>query len=77
MDLIFPLESHASIGPTFWGLNSDWIMCDKGRRQSPIDIQTSAIVHDPHLDSLRADSNLVSHFLDPVRPSQPQTHAQI
>uniref|UniRef100_A0A6G1S9A2 Carbonic anhydrase-related protein 10 n=1 Tax=Aceria tosichella TaxID=561515 RepID=A0A6G1S9A2_9ACAR len=51
-------------GPSYWGLlNSDWFMCEKGRRQSPIDLNTKALVYDPHLAPLRADNNLISGVL--------------
>lgn len=34
-------------------------MCDKGRRQSPINIDTRALVYDPLIGALRVDNNLV------------------
>ncbi|XP_078507048.1 carbonic anhydrase-related protein 11 [Lissotriton helveticus] len=41
-------------GPAFWGLvNSAWNLCTIGKRQSPIDINTSEIVFDPFLPPLR------------------------
>jgi carbonic anhydrase len=61
---------HPQPGPSYWGLmNSDWFLCDKGRRQSPIDVNTKALVYDPHLTPLRADNNLVSVF--PAVPACP------
>lgn len=49
-------------GPSYWGLlNPDWFLCDKGHRQSPINIDISSLVYDPHLEPLRTgDNNLVS-----------------
>lgn len=48
-------------GPKYWGLiNPDWQICDKGARQSPINIETNALVYDPDLTPLHADNNLVS-----------------
>lgn len=37
-------------GPAFWGLiNPEWNMCNKGRRQSPIDISPDKLLFDPDL----------------------------
>uniref|UniRef100_A0A803KDW2 Carbonic anhydrase-related protein 11 n=1 Tax=Xenopus tropicalis TaxID=8364 RepID=A0A803KDW2_XENTR len=41
-------------GPAFWGLvNSAWNLCTIGKRQSPININTSQIIFDPFLPPLR------------------------
>ncbi|XP_066461859.1 carbonic anhydrase-related protein 11 isoform X2 [Eleutherodactylus coqui] len=41
-------------GPAFWGLvNSAWNLCTIGKRQSPININTSQIIFDPFLSPLR------------------------
>ncbi|XP_029440298.1 carbonic anhydrase-related protein 11 [Rhinatrema bivittatum] len=41
-------------GPAFWGLvNAAWNLCAVGKRQSPIDINTSQVVFDPFLPPLR------------------------
>lgn len=34
-------------------------MCDKGKRQSPIDIRTHDLLYDPNLGELIIESNLV------------------
>ncbi|PIN94272.1 hypothetical protein AB205_0213700, partial [Aquarana catesbeiana] len=40
--------------PAFWGLvNSAWNLCTIGKRQSPININTSQIIFDPFLPPLR------------------------
>ncbi|XP_053547005.1 carbonic anhydrase-related protein 10-like, partial [Bombina bombina] len=45
-------------GPAFWGLvNSAWNLCTIGKRQSPIDINTSQIIFDPFLPPLRLTMN--------------------
>uniref|UniRef100_A0A3B3ZN32 Alpha-carbonic anhydrase domain-containing protein n=1 Tax=Periophthalmus magnuspinnatus TaxID=409849 RepID=A0A3B3ZN32_9GOBI len=39
--------------PSFWGLvNSAWNLCAIGKRQSPIDVETSHMIFDPYLDGL-------------------------
>uniref|UniRef100_A0A668AHH4 Carbonic anhydrase 10 n=1 Tax=Myripristis murdjan TaxID=586833 RepID=A0A668AHH4_9TELE len=43
--------------PSFWGLvNSAWNLCAMGKRQSPIDIETSHMIFDPHLTPLRLNT---------------------
>lgn len=37
-------------GPTMWGnMNNEWYMCNKGRNQSPIDIDPNILLFDPSL----------------------------
>ncbi|KAK9397534.1 carbonic anhydrase-related protein 11 [Crotalus adamanteus] len=41
-------------GPPFWGLvNSAWSLCAIGKRQSPVDVNTSQMIFDPFLPPLR------------------------
>ncbi|XP_043944814.1 carbonic anhydrase-related protein 10-like [Protopterus annectens] len=41
-------------GPPFWGLvNSAWNLCTVGKRQSPVNINTSHVVFDPFLPPLK------------------------
>ncbi|XP_053205085.1 carbonic anhydrase-related protein 10-like isoform X2 [Panonychus citri] len=41
-------------GPHFWGrTNPKWVLCNKGRRQSPIDIDPEALLFDPFLSPLQ------------------------
>uniref|UniRef100_A0A3Q2P5Z7 Carbonic anhydrase 10 n=1 Tax=Fundulus heteroclitus TaxID=8078 RepID=A0A3Q2P5Z7_FUNHE len=43
--------------PSFWGLvNSAWNLCAIGKRQSPIDVETSHMIFDPHLTPLRLNT---------------------
>ncbi|XP_037332341.1 carbonic anhydrase-related protein 10-like isoform X3 [Pungitius pungitius] len=43
--------------PSFWGLvHSAWNLCAIGRRQSPIDIETSHLIFDPYLTPLRLNT---------------------
>ncbi|XP_063327211.1 carbonic anhydrase-related protein 10-like isoform X2 [Pelmatolapia mariae] len=43
--------------PSFWGLvNSAWNLCAIGKRQSPIDIETSHMIFDPYLTPLRLNT---------------------
>ena len=40
--------------PSFWGLvNSAWNLCSVGKRQSPVNIETSHMIFDPFLTPLR------------------------
>uniref|UniRef100_A0AAV2KMC2 Carbonic anhydrase-related protein 10 n=1 Tax=Knipowitschia caucasica TaxID=637954 RepID=A0AAV2KMC2_KNICA len=40
--------------PSFWGLvNSAWNLCAIGKRQSPIDVETSHMIYDPHLSPIK------------------------
>ncbi|XP_072415074.1 carbonic anhydrase-related protein 10a isoform X1 [Chiloscyllium punctatum] len=43
--------------PSFWGLvNSAWNLCSVGKRQSPINIETSHMIFDPFLSPLRINT---------------------
>ena len=52
-------------GPAFWGLiNPEWSLCNKGRRQSPVNLEPQRLLFDPnlrplHIDKHRVSSNLV------------------
>lgn len=47
-------------GPSFWGLiNPQWMLCNKGRRQSPIDIDPAKMLFDPNLRPLGVDKHKV------------------
>ncbi|ALC49720.1 CG1402 [Drosophila busckii] len=51
-------------GPSFWGLiNPQWNMCNKGRRQSPIDVVPDKLLFDPYLRPLHIDKHKVSGTL--------------
>ncbi|XP_037045052.1 carbonic anhydrase-related protein 10 isoform X3 [Bradysia coprophila] len=48
-------------GPGFWGLiNPQWNMCNKGRRQSPINVEPDKLLFDPYLRPLHIDKHKVS-----------------
>lgn len=48
-------------GPNFWGLlNLEWSVCNKGKNQSPINIDPGTLLFDPHLENLKIDGNMVS-----------------
>ncbi|PVD34587.1 hypothetical protein C0Q70_05863 [Pomacea canaliculata] len=50
-------------GPQFWGLmNPGWILCSKGRNQSPIDIDPSSLLFDPSLTPLYIQGDEVRHM---------------
>ncbi|XP_016098179.1 carbonic anhydrase-related protein 10-like, partial [Sinocyclocheilus grahami] len=43
--------------PSFWGLvNSAWNLCSVGKRQSPVNIETSHMIFDPFLTPLRLNT---------------------
>lgn len=43
--------------PSFWGLvNSAWNLCAIGKRQSPIDVETSHMIFDPYLTPLKLNT---------------------
>lgn len=51
-------------GPDFWGLlNPDWNLCSKGRRQSPVDLNPSTLLFDPHLKPLQVDQSRISGII--------------
>lgn len=51
-------------GPAFWGLiNPEWSLCNKGRRQSPVNLEPQRLLYDPNLRPLHIDKHRVSIFL--------------
>lgn len=51
-------------GPQYWGrINPEWSLCNKGRRQSPINVDPEHLLFDPHLTELEIDKNKVSGVL--------------
>ncbi|TNN49526.1 Carbonic anhydrase-related protein 10 [Liparis tanakae] len=43
--------------PSFWGLvNSAWNLCSVGKRQSPVNIETSHMIFDPFLQPIRLNT---------------------
>uniref|UniRef100_A0A8D9E2U1 Carbonic anhydrase-related protein 10 n=1 Tax=Cacopsylla melanoneura TaxID=428564 RepID=A0A8D9E2U1_9HEMI len=55
-----------SQGPAFWGLiNPEWSLCNKGRRQSPVNLEPSKLLYDPnlrpvHIDKIRINGGLTN-----------------
>lgn len=50
-------------GPSRWGsYNTEWELCDKGRFQSPIDINPARMIFDPNLQPL----NITNEKIDGV-----------
>lgn len=48
---------HPPPVPSFWGLvHSAWNLCAIGKRQSPIDIETSHMIFDPYLTPLKLNT---------------------
>ncbi|KAJ8678779.1 hypothetical protein QAD02_014566, partial [Eretmocerus hayati] len=51
-------------GPAFWGLiNPEWSLCNKGRRQSPVNLDPQRLLFDPNLQSLHLDKHKVGGIL--------------
>ncbi|KAJ9600648.1 hypothetical protein L9F63_026214, partial [Diploptera punctata] len=47
-----------SCGPGFWGLiNPQWPLCNKGRRQSPINVEPDKLLFDPFLRPVHLDKH--------------------
>lgn len=48
-------------GAEYWGkANKAWIICSKGKYQSPINIDPKSLVHDPNLKQLNVSQNKVT-----------------
>ena len=59
--LLIISRSVRIVGPDFWGLvNPEWVLCSKGKRQSPISIDATKLLFDPYLTQLHVDPNKVS-----------------
>ncbi|XP_046431865.1 carbonic anhydrase-related protein 10 isoform X1 [Neodiprion virginianus] len=51
-------------GPAFWGLiNPEWSLCNKGRRQSPVNLEPARLLFDPNLRSLHLDKHRIGGIL--------------
>ncbi|XP_011307859.1 carbonic anhydrase-related protein 10 [Fopius arisanus] len=51
-------------GPAFWGLiNPEWSLCNKGRRQSPVNLEPQRLLYDRNLQPLQLDKHRVSGVL--------------
>lgn len=53
-------------GPAFWGLiNPEWSLCNKGRRQSPVNLEPEKLLFDPNLRFLHIDKHRVLYNFYP------------
>ncbi|XP_071124907.1 carbonic anhydrase-related protein 10-like [Mytilus edulis] len=51
-------------GAEYWGkANKAWIICSKGKYQSPINIDPKSLVHDPNLKRLNVSQNKIKGIL--------------
>ncbi|KAG5318638.1 CAH10 protein, partial [Pseudoatta argentina] len=51
-------------GPAFWGLiNPEWWLCNKGRRQSPVNLDPNQLLFDPNLQPLHLDKHRINGVL--------------
>ncbi|XP_073994667.1 carbonic anhydrase-related protein A isoform X1 [Rhodnius prolixus] len=51
-------------GPEYWGrINPEWSLCNKGRRQSPINVEPKKLLFDPYLRHVDLDKFKVSGTL--------------
>lgn len=57
----YSISLHLISGPAFWGLiNPEWSLCNKGRRQSPVNLEPQRLLFDPNLRPLHIDKHRVS-----------------
>jgi len=55
--LNFTFYVYILLVPSFWGLvNTAWNLCAIGKRQSPVNIETSRMIFDPFLNPLRLNA---------------------
>ncbi|EDW00539.1 carbonic anhydrase-related protein 10 [Drosophila grimshawi] len=51
-------------GPAFWGLiNPEWSLCNKGRRQSPVNLEPQRLLFDPNLRPMHIDKHRISGII--------------
>lgn len=51
-------------GPDFWGrVNPEWVLCSKGKKQSPIDIKPRDLLFDPSLKHIHMDKHKIGGTL--------------
>ncbi|RVE45719.1 hypothetical protein evm_009627, partial [Chilo suppressalis] len=51
-------------GPAFWGLiNPEWSLCNKGRRQSPVNLEPEKLLFDPNLRFLHIDKHRINGLI--------------
>ncbi|KAE8745317.1 hypothetical protein FOCC_FOCC008002 [Frankliniella occidentalis] len=56
----------APAGPAFWGLiNPEWSLCNKGHRQSPVDLEPDRLLFDPNLRNIRVNAHRVGDLSNP------------
>lgn len=64
-------------GPAFWGLiNPEWSLCNKGMRQSPVNLDPDKLLYDPNLTELLVSRHRVSVY-DRVSGRQISRNADI
>ncbi|KAG8286014.1 hypothetical protein J6590_069865 [Homalodisca vitripennis] len=58
------MKLQLSLCPEYWGrINPDWSLCNKGRRQSPINVEPHKLLFDPHLRHIEIDKHKISGTL--------------
>jgi len=63
--IFFSFSWRYNSGPAFWGLiNPEWSLCNKGRRQSPVNLDPQRLLFDPNLRPLHIDKHRVSISFD-------------
>lgn len=55
-----PKHIHTHTGVEYWGLlNPKWSHCNRGRRQSPVDINPDSLLYDPGLGDIHVNGDQV------------------
>ena len=61
----FSLTYSLTTGTDFWGLlNPDWNLCNRGKRQSPINIDPQTLLFDPDLGAIRVEEARITGTLE-------------
>ncbi|XP_036344049.1 carbonic anhydrase-related protein 10-like [Rhagoletis pomonella] len=59
-----PPHNGSYDSPAFWGLiNPEWSLCNKGRRQSPVNLEPQRLLFDPNLRPLHIDKHRISGLI--------------
>lgn len=58
---LFECDFYIFSGPHYWGkINTKWILCSKGKNQSPINIEPKDLLFDPGLKHIKLTGKQVN-----------------